>query len=358
MLYPAELRDLLMCEFNKLISIEKKICLIIFEFYKIMELFSSSFFLSISIIILFIGGWAIIQGSVILARLTNINKAIIGFTIISLATSLPELFVSVKAALIKSNDFAIANVIGSNVCNIALILGFSSLIQPLYSKRVERRLLPFFLISTILLFLIIYKNQTIGFTESFLMLIILAIINFIVFFDQKNNFTEKNNDQNVIILFNKKININSKLKAVFVILIGGGLLHFGSSLLVDNAISVAGILGVEERVIAISFVAIGTSIPELATTIIAISKKEFELIIGNILGSNIFNILAILGVSGLITEIEIENKSSILYDAIFMLSISILIFFLFKFSQKKGIGRVIGFLLFASYISYIIFVFK
>ena len=135
-------------------------------------------------------------------------------------------------------------------------------------------------------------------------------------------------------------------------------LHFGSSLLVDNAISVAGILGVEERVIAISFVAIGTSIPELATTIIAISKKEFELIIGNILGSNIFNILAILGVSGLITEIEIENKSSILYDAIFMLSISILIFFLFKFSQKKGIGRVIGFLLFASYISYIIFVFK
>ena len=122
--------------------------------------------------------------------------------------------------------------------------------------------------------------------------------------------------------------------------------------------AIASILGVEERVIAISFVAIGTSIPELATTVIAISKKEFELIIGNILGSNIFNILAILGVSGLITEIKIENRSSILTDAIFMLSISILIFFLFKFSQKKSIGRVIGFLLFASYISYIIFVFK
>jgi len=323
-----------------------------------MELLTSSSFLLLSIIILFIGGWAIIQGSVVLARLTNINKAIIGFTIISLATSLPELFVSVKAALINSNDFAIANVIGSNICNISLILGFSALIHPLYTKKIERQLLPFFIISTSILFLIIYQNKKIGFTESFLMLTILAIINFIVFFEQKDNVKNDINNKNIITFLKRKININSKKKAIFIIVIGGVILNFGSNLLVNNAISIAGILGVEERVIAISFVAIGTSIPELATTVIAISKKEFELIIGNILGSNIFNTLAILGISGLITEIKIENQSSILIDAIFMLSISLFIYFLFKYSQKKGIGRIVGFILFSSYIAYIIFVFK
>jgi len=323
-----------------------------------MELLTSSTFLLLSIIILFIGGWTIIQGSVILARLTNINKAIIGFTIISLATSLPELFVSVKAALINSNDFAIANVIGSNICNISLILGFSALTHPLYTKKIERQLLPFFIISTSILFLIIYQNKKIGFTESFLMLTILAIINFIVFFEQKDTIKNDINNKNIITFLKKEININSKIKALFIIITGGIFLHFGSSLLVNNAISIAGILGVEERVIAISFVAIGTSIPELATTVIAISKKEFELIIGNILGSNIFNILAILGVSGLITEIKIENRSSILTDAIFMLSISLFIYFLFKYSEKKGIGRIVGFILLTSYIIYIIFVFK
>ena len=323
-----------------------------------MELLTSSTFLLLSIIILFIGGWTIIQGSVILARLTNINKAIIGFTIISLATSLPELFVSVKAALINSNDFAIANVIGSNICNISLILGFSALTHPLYTKKIERQLLPFFIISTSILFLIIYQNKKIGFTESFLMLTILAIINFIVFFEQKDTIKNDINNKNIITFLKREININSKIKALFIIITGGIFLHFGSSLLVNNAISIAGILGVEERVIAISFVAIGTSIPELATTIIAISKKEFELIIGNILGSNIFNILAILGVSGLITEIKIENRSSILTDAIFMLSISLFIYFLFKYSEKKGIGRIVGFILLTSYIIYIIFVFK
>ena len=324
-----------------------------------MELLTSSTFLLLSIIILFIGGWTIIQGSVILAKLTNVNKAIIGFTIISLATSLPELFVSVKAALINSNDFAIANVIGSNICNISLILGFSALTHPLYTKKIERQLLPFFIISTFILVLIIYQNKIIGITESLLMLTILVIINFIVFFEQKDRSKINNvNNENIIIFFKKKVNINSKIKAIFIIIIGGLFLHFGSNLLVDNAIFIAEFLGVEERVIAISFVAIGTSIPELATTVIAISKKEFELIIGNILGSNIFNILAILGVSGLITEIKIENRSSILIDAIFMLSISLFIYFIFKYSQKKGIGRIIGFILFASYISYIIFVFK
>ena len=323
-----------------------------------MELLTSSTFLLLSIIILFIGGWTIIQGSVILARLTNINKAIIGFTIISLATSLPELFVSVKAALINSNDFAIANVIGSNICNISLILGFSALTHPLYTKKIERQLLPFFIISTSILFLIIYQNKKIGFSESFLMLTILAIINFIVFFEQKDTIKNDINNKNIITFLKKEININSKIKALFIIITGGVFLHFGSSLLVNNAISIAGILGVEERVIAISFVAIGTSIPELATTVIAISKKEFELIIGNILGSNIFNILAILGVSGLITEIKIENRSSILTDAIFMLSISLFIYFLFKYSEKKGIGRIVGFILLTSYIIYIIFVFK
>jgi len=323
-----------------------------------MELLTSSTFLLLSIIILFIGGWTIIQGSVILARLTNINKAIIGFTIISLATSLPELFVSVKAALINSNDFAIANVIGSNICNISLILGFSALTHPLYTKKIERQLLPFFIISTSILFLIIYQDKKIGFTESFLMLTILAIINFIVFFEQKDTIKNDINNKNIITFLKKEININSKIKALFIIITGGVFLHFGSSLLVNNAISIAGILGVEERVIAISFVAIGTSIPELATTVIAISKKEFELIIGNILGSNIFNILAILGVSGLITEIKIENRSSILTDAIFMLSISLFIYFLFKYSEKKGIGRIVGFILLTSYIIYIIFVFK
>jgi cation:H+ antiporter len=324
-----------------------------------MELLTLSVVLTISILFLFIGGWAIIQGSSILARLTNINKAVIGFTIISLATSLPELFVSVKAALIKSNDFAIANVIGSNVCNISLILGLSTLIKPLYAKKIERKLLPFFIISTIILFLIIYKNQIIGFTESFLMLIILVIINFIVFFEQKD--TQKKgtlSNQNIINFLNIKININNKIKAFFIIIIGGLALHFGSSLLVINSISIAALIGVEERVIAISFVAIGTSIPELTTTIIAISKKEFELIIGNILGSNIFNILAVLGVSGLITEIKIENESSMLSDALFMLSISLFIFFLFKYSSKKKIGRLVGFILLTSYISYIIFVFR
>ena len=323
-----------------------------------MELLTSSTFLLLSIIILFIGGWTIIQGSVILARLTNINKAIIGFTIISLATSLPELFVSVKAALINSNDFAIANVIGSNICNISLILGFSALTHPLYTKKIERQLLPFFIISTSILFLIIYQNKKIGFTESFLMLTILAIINFIVFFEQKDTIKNDINNKNIITFLKKEININSKIKALFIIITGGLFLHFGSSLLVNNAISIASILGVEERVIAISFVAIGTSIPELATTVIAISKKEFELIIGNILGSNIFNILAILGVSGLITEIKIENRSSILTDAIFMLSISLFVYFLFKYSKGKGIGRIVGFILLTSYIIYIIFVFK
>ena len=324
-----------------------------------MELLTSLFLLCISISILFIGGWTIIQGSVILARLSKINKAVIGFTIISLATSLPELLISVKAALINSNDFAIANVIGSNICNIAFILGISTLIKPLYASKIERNLSPFFIISTLLLFFIIYNNQIIGFSESFLMLIILLIINFIVIYDQKNSYKlNESSNKNTIKIFRKVIYINNKINALVIIIIGGVFLHFGSSLLLENAITIAGLLGVEERVIAISFVAIGTSIPELATTIIAISKKEFELIIGNILGSNIFNILAILGFSGLITDISIENQASIFTDSLFMLIISLLIIYLFNFSKAKGAGRIVGFTLIVSYISYLLLIFN
>ena len=322
-----------------------------------MELLSSFFFLIVSIIILFIGGWFIIQGSVILARLSKINKAVIGFTIISLATSLPELLISVKAALIKSNDFAIANVIGSNICNIAFILGVSSFIHPLYAKKIERDLLPFFLLSTLLLFFIIYNNQIIGFFESLLILIILLIINFIVIYDKKNKYNQNDIKNNIIKIFKYKLNVNNKLKAFLIIISGGFFLHFGSSLLLQNAIEIAALMGVEQRVIAISFVAIGTSIPELATTIIAISKKEFGLIIGNILGSNIFNILAILGFSGLITEIKIENQSSIFIDSLFMLTISLLIIYSFNFSKNRGVGKFMGLTLLLSYISYMFIVF-
>lgn len=300
--------------------------------------------LVLSLFALYIGAGWLVKGSTEIALKANVSHLVIGLTIVAFGTSAPELVVSINASLTGQGDIAIGNIVGSNIFNIAVILGISAVIHPLQAKRQLTRIdIPLLILATIVL-TVLFWNGTLNRLEGCIFLIgIFLYTTFSLYYSRKHE--EK---------VEKSIGELEKQPEPWykdILYLGGGLaiLIFASHLLVNNAVSIAQELGVSEAVIGLTIVAAGTSLPELATSLVAALKKNPDIAIGNIVGSNLFNILAIAGTSSVIHPIVAKNVNYI--DLLVMLGLTLLLLPVVKSGQK--ISRAEGWVLIVIYFCYL-----
>ena len=263
-----------------------------------------------------------VDGSSNIAKAFGIPSLIIGLTIVAFGTSAPEAAVSITAGIKGSNEISIGNVVGSNICNSLLILGFCGLFKALKAKKeVRKRDFPYYLLSALVLFIMVseyfFSGQVTGHitrSNGLIMLCFFGIYMVSLFSDVKRN---KKND-------NQEQKEKFKIKDLLYIVLGLAGIILGGQMVVNGATNIAQALGVSENVIALTIVAIGTSLPELVTSYVATKKGELDIAVGNVIGSNIFNILFILGITSVITPLVLNIDTYI--DIIFMLLSSVLVF--------------------------------
>ncbi|MCB0379676.1 MAG: calcium/sodium antiporter [Flavobacteriales bacterium] len=308
------------------------------------------------LVTLIFGGDALVKGAVGIALKFNISSLVIGMTVVAFGTSMPELLVSIKAAIENHPEIAIGNVVGSNIANIALVLGLTTMILPIPVKFSTVRVdWPIMMIASILFYLFIL-NGVIEWWEG---LIFSAGILLFTYLTIKKSSVTVNHDKIEDIQEDELEEVEKKayglLKSIMFVIVGILGLTFGASWLLDGAVQIAQNFGLSEHVIGVTIVAFGTSVPELATSVVAACKKETDISVGNLIGSNIFNILAVLGFTALVKEIPVSNQV-ITNDAYWMLGISLLLFPLMYY--KYNINRLKGLVLFTSYLVYLYFVLK
>ena len=311
---------------------------------------SPSIALLLGLLLLFFGGELLVRGSVALALKMRISTLVVGMTVVSFATSAPELFVSLQAVLNGSNDIAFGNVIGSNIANITLVLGVTALIfRVKISDQTANLNYPVLLLASLLFGGIMYFFNGIPTWVGFVFLALLLLFTWSLITSSR-----KESLQDTAEVLSEGEN-DSLFKSLGFLLAGIVLLKFGADYLVEGTVEIAKMFDVSERVIAVTVVAIGTSIPELATSIVAALKKEDNLAIGNLIGSNIFNILAVLGVVASVKEISIIDTAILSFDYVYMIIITFILgLFIYAFS-KREISRTEGALLLLVYISYLYF---
>lgn len=288
------------------------------------------------------GAEFLVEGSACMARRYGVSHLVIGLTIVALGTSLPEMMVSTQASLDGRGDIALGNVVGSNLFNVAIILGLSALIRNVNSsEQLIKRDAPI-MIAVSLLLLLILIDGTISRPEALILFVgIVAYVFGLIAIERKN----KRACENDVGRDHYKHGIAGDLALV----LGGlGALVVGARLLLIGAVDLAKSIGVTEAVIGLTLVATGTSLPELATSLVATRRKEYDIAIGNVVGSNIFNILAILGVSGLLRPIEMVDMT--LVDIYVMIGVSSLLL-LFMFTGRR-ISRWEGITFLAIYTGY------
>tara|TARA_S200000501_G_scaffold297994_1_gene284408 strand:+ start:3734 stop:4669 length:936 start_codon:yes stop_codon:yes gene_type:complete len=292
------------------------------------------------------GGEYLFEGSISLSVKLNIPKFIIGMTIVSFATSAPELVVSVQSAIMGYSDLALGNIIGSNIANIAFVLGLIILISPIRVEKIFYKTdWPIMMVITILFFLLFKNDNSLSRLDgSILILVLICYLFFLLFFHKSRLISEELNEI--------KNNI-SYPKTFYYIVTGGFLLWLGSEVLINGVIDLATNFGVSERIVSLSVVAFGTSIPELTTSIVAIINKEKGISIGNLVGSNIFDMLGVMGITALISPIIVTDNSLFGDDFLWMLSFSFLILPLLFINKKLVLGRLEGVILIGLYIIFI-----
>ena len=295
-------------------------------------------FIVSGLFLLFFGGESLLKGSVSLARNLGLSKLLVGAVIVGFGTSMPEMTVSVGAALKGSSEIALGNIVGSNIANILLIIGLSILIFPItISGPAVRRDAAVMMAASVLLCcfaLLGYLNMLAG---IFMLAALVAYVYFSYQSDKKRTNTAAEN-------LEQEIEGEKLLKpfvAVGFSVLGLALLVGGAYLLVEGAISIARSFGITEAVIGLTIVAVGTSLPELATSIVAAMRKHADVIIGNIVGSNIFNIFAILGVTAIIQPIPFMGQIAN-FDVWIMLAVALLLsaFLWFGLRMGRGVGIV------------------
>lgn len=308
------------------------------------------FTLLLGFALLFLGGELLVKGAVGLALKFRVSVLVIGMTVVSFATSAPELFVSFHAVLRKSNDIAFGNIIGSNIANIALVLGFTALIFRInISKETLYFNYPFLLFSSLLFGVVLYCFNGVPSVIGVLFVIILLVfLYFIIKRSRADNLKTETGEEELTNLSSKK----SLLYILSYLLSGIFLLKFGADYLVDGAISIAQKLNISERVIGVTVVAIGTSIPELVTSIIAAFRKEDNLAVGNLIGSNIFNLLAVLGIVASFNNITIIDTAILSFDYVWMMVITIVLGLVIYSFSRNQMSRFEGLLLLVLYFAY------
>ena len=295
-----------------------------------------------------------VDGASSLAKKLRVPSMLIGLTIVAFGTSAPEAAVSINAALKSSSELAVGNIVGSNIFNILLVVGISAIIKPISIKmNTILKEFPFMLLATLVLYIlgndIKFQGNSINILTQGDGLIILSI--FAVFLYYLVEMAILSKEANIESSLNEEKEINI-YKSVILGIVGLGGILFGSDLVVKNSTSIALQLGMSETLVGLTIVAVGTSLPELVTSLVAARKGEGDIAVGNVIGSNLFNILFILGVSSVIAPLAVESK--ILVDIIFLLGITILTY-LFAITKKR-FSRVEGAMLTLLYIAYTVYI--
>ena len=285
--------------------------------------------------------------SVELSYKLSIPKIIIGMTIVSFATSAPELIVSLNATMMGYSDFALGNVLGSNIANLGLVLGIVIIIYPITIKRrFYYTDFPLLILSTAVFYLFIASNSEISRTEGIIMLVLILLILFYLFYYQKPDTSTLDKD---LSLGKEKVSTS-----FFLLVISAAILWLGAETLIKSSISVANKFNVSERIISITMVAIGTSIPELAASVAASLKKHNDLAIGNLIGSNIFNLLVVIGITSIMNPITGIDFDIISKDMIWVVVFSFILLPLVYFHKRNKLNRIKGIILLAMYVAFII----
>lgn len=300
--------------------------------------------------ILILGAESLVRGSASMAKKWGVSSLVIGLTIVAFGTSTPELVVNMFSAVRGSTDIAIGNVVGSNICNILLILGVSAIVYPLSVKKsTVAREIPFALLGIILVFTMgndMLFDHT-GFnaitrTDGFSLIAIFIIFMFYIFgLAKKGEVSEEN------------VKIYSWPKSILFTIAGLALLVLGGQLLVDNAIILARLAGLSEALIGLTVVAVGTSLPELATSVVAAYHKQDDIAIGNIVGSNIFNVFWILGLTGTIMQMPFNPNVNI--DVLVGIGATVLLFIFMFIGTKRKLNRWQGVMFLLLYVVYTIY---
>ena len=306
------------------------------------------FWMFLGFLLLVLGGEFIVRASIAISLKFNISKVVIGMTVVAFATSLPELLVSLKAAVNGSSSIAINNVIGSNIANIGMVLGLTAIIGNIPVVKSFYRLdWPVMIFFSLTLYLFLYNDNLLSSFEGLILFTSLIIFLFFV-------IRYYANDLSVADAIDENLNETSGIKILIWTIFASFSLYYGAEWLVASAIDLAKSIGVSEAVISVSVIAIGTSIPELATSVIAIAKNEKGISIGNLIGSNIFNIGSVLGLTTIIKPILITDSNILDRDIIWMLVFASLILILSLLPKKNNISKIKGLLLVVFYSVFIL----
>lgn len=315
-------------------------------------MFINFLLLIVGMVLLIKGADFFVEGSSGIAKRLGIPSLIIGLTLVSLGTSAPEISISINAVLAGSSDMSVGNVVGSNICNIFLILGIAAIFTPLmFSGEIKKYDIPITIgmfIVLILFSFVITPNAIYWYEGIILLLLFIGYTAFLIF-RSRNNITKKEDDEE------KKANI---IKCIILVGLGLAAIIFGGNFVVDNAREIALEFGMSETLVSLTIVAVGTSLPELVTSTVAAIKKEGDIAIGNVIGSCIFNIVLILGLSAVVAPagpaIRLDVSSLIIFDMIIMLIGGVALFVISLLSKK--ISRWQGIIFLIIYVLYIVYI--
>lgn len=306
----------------------------------------AGFLIIIGFVLLIYGANFLIDGSSAIAKRLKITELVIGLTLVAFGTSAPEFFVNILASVKKEADIAIGNILGSNIVNILLILGISSIIYPLTLKKsTVRKEIPLSMLAAIVFVLLANGGSSfLGLTRAdglILVVFFLFFLYYVFTIGKSKNET-----------FDATIHAHSLARSLILIILGLVGLLIGGNLVVQNAVLVASTLGISEAVIALTIIAVGTSLPELATSVVAAYKKQPDIAVGNIVGSNIFNIFWVLGISSIINPLPFSPV--LFFDAGVVIFATLLLFVAMFIGKKHILERWQGIIFVLLYIAYII----
>lgn len=311
-------------------------------------------YLILGFVLLVVGGEFLVRSSVALSFKLNISKIVIGMTVVSFATSAPELLVSLQAALTGSPAIAINNVVGSNIANIGLVLGITAIVGVIGVDRAFFRVnWPVMMIFSFVLYYFLYNdNQLTALEGAVLFIALILFVIFLIMGQRSGASTEVPEEVDDALA---KV---SNYKILLWLLIGASALYLGSVWLVDGATEIAIELGVSEAVIGVTMIAIGTSVPELAASVIAAVKKEKAISLGNLIGSNIFNIGSVLGLTSIIKTIPVTEPLILTRDIFWMILFAGIILPLALIPKRYEINKIKGLVLVLLYGTFIFLAFK
>ena len=300
----------------------------------------------IGLVLLIKGGELLFDGSIAFSLKMDIPKFIVGMTVVSIATSAPEFIVSIQAALMNYPNLALGNVIGSNLANIALVLGIIIIITPIKVDELFYKIdWPVMMVVTLIFVFLVSKDNSLGKMDGIILLILLIIYFIFLFFFQRNRI-----DDSEVNSFTSDFSFS---KIFSLMLFGAFFLWLGSEVLIKGSVNLASQIGISERIISVSIIAFGTSIPELSTSIIAIINKEKGISIGNLIGSNIIDMLGVIGITVIIAPIANLDQGFVNNDLIWMISVAFLLLPLLFLNKKLEFGRIEGIILIIIYLVFI-----